>query len=380
MSIGEPNDDDNNDTEEQAQPVEFNEHQREQIYDLKERGLDSTEIREHIEDDRHGVFHDIDRDAVTTGDVYEAYQEYADTLEEEEEEDLNGLEKFGRKCGFVGGAVARIPGQLATSLTTGFLMALPKGETFWRGVHKTAMKKWLKKSDGDVFMHYMDGGMLEFEPVEFAPEDAEEPYTRDMWVGCYSGNEWRAPSGGASTYLAHGKIPSMWAVSDATDVGDHVQARVGEALDMGLQHSLYEDATVEHYVVPEQPESPDGAGGGGDGQAVADGGVRQSPVQIEEEWVDVRNPGSLKDVLVPLVDGDGKGQVVSMEKYYETYPEKTSTEEMKAHEEFGRLAEADEDEFEKAKSIVMWAMLGAVGVVGLVVLLVYLMGSGTISL
>jgi len=294
--------------------------------------------------------------------------------EETTDEGRTAAEKIGHAPGFVAGATARTAGQIATSFAQGFVAALPKGELFYRGIHKTAMKKWLKKSDGDAMMHYVDeGGMLEFEPVEFAPENEEDPYTKNTWVGCYSENEWRTPAGSAQTYLAHGKIPSLWAVADAADVNDDVQARVAEALDLGNDESLYESAQVSYYGLP-------GGDGSANGQAIADGGAQA----VARNVVNVDNPGVLEDVLVPIGEstdgGDTKGQIVSMEKYYEMYPEKTGSEEMRAQEEFGRLAEADEEAWDKAKNIVMWAMIGALGLVGMVVLLVYLMGSGTISM
>jgi hypothetical protein len=290
--------------------------------------------------------------------------------DEEQTEERTIAEKAGYAPGFIAGGIARTAGQISTAFAKGFIAAMPKGEHFYRGIHKTAMKKWLKKSDGDALMHYVDGGMLDFEPVEYAPEEEDEAVEQDMWVGCYSGNRWRASAGRSQTYLAHGKIPSLWACSDATDVGDDVQARVAEALDLGNEKPLYESASVTYYGLP------GGSDGGAGGEAIADGG-RQA---VARNVINVENPGQLDDVLVPIADGEGEGQVVSMEKYYETYPEKIASEEMQMQEERGRLAEADEEAWDKAKSIVMWAMIGAISLVGLVVLLVYLMGSGTISM
>jgi hypothetical protein len=224
---------------------------------------------------------------------------------------------------------------------------VPMTQKMWYGLMNAAYKGLLKTSGGDAIMHVEEEGRLRHVPVKWKTEKDGSPMDDPRWVD-QDGNWWHSNDGTKSTTLKK-QVPTLWASARANELGNSVQAEVAEVLDAGDGKTLTQSAVVNKQVI----QMDESATMGSNGQAMADGG-QQAGVQ---EYVSVDDPGSLRDYLVPLdkalADGDA-GRVVSMDKYYETYPSKVAPEKMKEQENFGRLRELSAGEM---KSFVLKVML-----------------------
>jgi hypothetical protein len=201
---------------------------------------------------------------------------------------------------------------------------LPFTMAFWRGLYKAGLKGIHKKSGADYVGFVNVGGKIKVVPVNW-------DYETNRFINS-SGDWWKAPSEGEYRYsAAGGKVPAIWASASSNHVGSHLQAEVGEALDIGNSRHLYEAAEVQANIeLNAQNLEQDGSG-----TALADGGLENIVVTGER-------PGPFADELVPLTT-DADARVVSMNKYYQTYPEVVDTEEMKNQEVRGELKAANRD-------------------------------------
>jgi hypothetical protein len=196
-----------------------------------------------------------------------------------------------------------------------------------KAVKKGLQMMWKSSSDIDAIGHIMIGGAIKHVPLSYN-------YEKSRWETLNDEDPefWNDQSEANNQYRIAGNVPTVWASSKTNELGSHVQAEVAEALDLGAGRDLYTDAQVNHIKVEGANPGPNGA--------IADGGQAQ---QQGREWVDIHDPGSLEDQLVDLGSGSS-ARVVSMNKYYETYPEKTDTEEMKRQEWRGIESAKDDEE------------------------------------
>jgi len=245
----------------------------------------------------------------------------------------------------------------------GFTRVVPGAQRIWKRVIKAGYNGLYKSSGADMINHVMKEGRLKPVPLTWNNDEKRFEGPNGEW--------WLAGGENEHTLLGPGNTPVAWAAAKSTNLGTKVQAEVAEALDLGYGTRVYTDAEVTFVTVQN-----DQAGAAGSQQAVTDGGG------ITQRMT-VTNPGVLEDYVVPLdplyqaEDGtEAAGRLVSMEKYYETYPETVDSEEMKKQEDRGRLAEQQRD----MGSLVIKLMLLCALIIGIVVLgpdiVAYLFGNG----
>lgn len=221
-----------------------------------------------------------------------------------------------------------------------FSKILPMTERFFRGMLNAGYRGLYGTTDCDAIGHIKVGNELKFVPV-----------TYDYDEGCYEnrhGDYWNVASEGDYEYRVAGRVPAVWASASSNELGSHVQAEVAEAVDQGHDRPLY-DADVNVVL---DAQSATGAG-----QARADGGGYNYSLDID-------NVTDTFDQIVDLSEPDADARVVSMEKYYETYPSVVAPEEMKRQEERGKMAENDRD----YAKLAMKMMLIALAIIAVVVL------------
>jgi len=248
----------------------------------------------------------------------------------------------------------------------GFTRVIPGTQSIWKRVIRIGYNGFYKSSGADLVGHVMKEGRLKQVPMTWNNEKHRFEAGDGDW--------WLAPGENEHTLLGPGNTPCAWAASSATNLGTQVQAEVAEALDFGYGTRLFTNANVTFLTI----KNEDGAGGAASSQqAMADGGGVTKHISVEQ-------PGVLDDHVVPISkiydDGEGNeaaGRLVSMEKYYETYPETVDSEEMKKQEDRGRLAEMDKGEI---TSFAIKMMLLAALIIAIVLLgpdvVQYLLGSG----
>lgn len=296
----------------------------------------------------------LDDDLDPTAEAVETDSAGGDTLREAQP-DLDpgrpwSVQDTDRPGARAGAFLSRQAATFVTNLLLLITRIVPFSQRFWHGLVRAGLKGLHKSAGGDALGFIAEQGRIRVEPVQF-----EREHTR--WVT--QGEEyWNAASEADNTYLIAGRIPAVWAAAEANELGSHVQAEVAEVLDLGGGVDVYESATVQDITVTrELPE------GGGE-PAIADGGAQVNA----ERFISVADPGQYKDTLVSLgqfLGADESGRVVSMNKYYETYPEVVDAEEMKNQEDRGLLAAQDPDAYRK---FVIKVLLIALGMLAIFVL------------
>lgn len=216
---------------------------------------------------------------------------------------------------------------LLVSLLIGFSKILPFTERFFRGLIGAGYRGLYGTTSSDAIGHIKVGNELKLVPVTY-------DYDKQRYENQH-GDYWNVASEGDYEYRVAGKVPAVWASAASNELGSHVQAEVAEALDVGDHQPLY-DADVDVIL-----DAQSGAQG-----AIADGGQGYRLNVDAGEWVD-----ELVDLSVT-----GDARVVSMEKYYETYPSVVAPEEMKMQEERGKMSESDKDYAKLALKMMLIAM------------------------
>lgn len=221
----------------------------------------------------------------------------------------------------------------AEGVIYGLSRALPRGSGFWQKWIKVGYKNLRRSAGADRINHVMKQGHILHRPI-YWHED------RQRWETKGGTNWWNG--GKQHLYQGPGGVPCSWGASEATELGDQVQAEVAEALELGYGADLYRNARVS---INQMTIDADGVDSGN--QAVADGGLVESQEPVMESTLSVDHPGFLEDQVVNLAalftdadyDDIAEGRLVSMEKYYETYPEQVDSEEMQHQEDRGLLAQ-----------------------------------------
>ncbi len=235
-----------------------------------------------------------------------------------------------------------------------FTRFAPMGNKFWKGLINAGYKGLVKSTSGaEGVGHIVEEGRIKHKPVAYKQGGGDGPVDDARWIT--NDGEWfKSPSSAKSTYLAAGRVPSIWASSKQNELGNHIAAETAEVLDMGGEEYVFSDATIHHNQITVE-------GGTGQDGAMADGGTTKHQTK---EYVNTQNPGSLRDVLVPL-GTEADGRVVSMEKFYQVFGEHSDSEEMEEQHMMGRLAEKDPS---GDRSFVLKVLLIAAGLVAIFVL------------
>jgi len=233
---------------------------------------------------------------------------------------LNG-DSWGVRLGeMIGGQL----GQLAANLSLATARVVPFSERFFRALYRLGLRGIHGKSGCDYLGMIQVGGEIKPVPVDW---DHEKQHFENR-----HGDFWKAPSEGEYQYRMAGKVPAIWASSTSNHVGSHMQAQVAEALDLGRSLDVYESANVRVDGATIDASDSDGQ------TAATDGGG------LTNFTVTGMQPGPFADRVVPLTSTDDyDARAVSLEKYYETYPEVVDSEEMKMQEQRGELAINDRD-------------------------------------
>ncbi len=210
---------------------------------------------------------------------------------------------------------------------------VPFSERFWRGLFKAGLKGIHKKSGCDYVGFIQVGGSIKPVPVDWDYDANRFENRHDDW--------WKAPTEGEYRYRMAGNVPVIWASSTSNHVGSHLQAEVAEALDMGHDMDLYKEARITADTVTLNVDDDHSAS---TANAVADGGAITDGRPVADFKINRKEPRGFEDRVVALVNNEKyDGRAVSLDKYYETYPEVVDTEEMKMQEQRGELAMTDQD-------------------------------------
>jgi hypothetical protein len=237
---------------------------------------------------------------------------------------------------------------------------VPFSWRMWRGLLNAGYRGMYKSSGKiDKIGHIIIDGQIKHVPLRYKYERRRYETIEDdpEW--------WESPAEADNEYRVAGSVPTVWASAATTELGSHVQAETAEALDVGQDRAVYQDATVQHVKV----DASDVQAGGQ--QALADGGRGQT------EYVHVSDPGSLADRVIDLSASEGEAaRVISLEKYWQTYPSTEDPDKMQQERLIGRLMERDEDLKDYAMKMLLIAVGGIVGALAVVVLGPRLLGGG----
>ncbi len=216
---------------------------------------------------------------------------------------------------------------------------IPGSSRVWGWLLNTAHRGYVNSTGADMLGYEMKRGHLLPKPLIYNPDSGRwETQDGETW--------WQGREDGVDIYRGPGGVSVAWGSSRANQLGTDVQAQVAEALDMGFGQVLTTGATVNLNKTTATTQ-----------QARADGGVDvQATAQITAQ-----NPGQFSDYVIPInklfVD-DGElvdARLVSMEKYYQTYPETTESEEHQRAEDRARIAESDGDQAAYAMKMLLIA-------------------------
>jgi len=203
-----------------------------------------------------------------------------------------------------------------------------KGEVFWKKMAAASIHNWYKQSGAEALaLNGRPNNHVKIEPVKYL--DSATADGKPGWKAKGRDKVWATGADGRDVDYLGGRTPVIWTDDDAHEIGGRFQARVGEAIDLGKHKPLYRDPEFNVQINAGQEMQ------GGAGQARADGGM-----QIELDKHGVFDG----DSIIDLSSGDAyDGMALSWRKYTETYPETSTTEEMRRQEERGRIAEMDPD-------------------------------------
>ena len=265
--------------------------------------------------------------------------------------------RFGARAG---DAVAGAISTLVLNLMLFGSRVMPGSWKMWKAFWRAGLRGMYKSSKKvETIGHIMVGGEIKPVPLQFDHDEnkyktlADEP----EW--------WETQAEADNEYRIAGSVPTVWASATANEVGSHLQAEVAEAMDLGKDRPLVKDATVRHTTI-----SAGDMSASGNGQAMADGGTSEYTTRATFE-----DPGILEDGLVPL-DWEGDARVVSVRKYYETYPSTEAPEKMDQQRLIGRLMEKDQDREKLVMKLLLIAGAIIVGALGVVEVLPVVLGGG----
>lgn len=233
----------------------------------------------------------------------------------------------------------------------------PGGFSMWRSITRAGYKGMKKSSSADVIGHIIVGGEIKHVPLSFNHE-------REQFETMGDDPEYWETSGEYQDRYQVGPVGTIFASSQSNDVGDHVQAEVQKAMDVGKSEYLYESAQVNHTHIEQKIDPDDGA--------IADGGETTNQYR---EIVSVDDPGSLSDRLIDLGWGkDAEGRVVSASNYWESYPRTPEPEKHDQQRQIGRMMEMDQDRTSLAFKMLLVAGAIVVGSLAAVFVLPELLG------
>ena len=285
---------------------------------------------------------DAEFESVTVGEAY-------DETVPDENPSVNANHRTGAK---IGNAISGALGTFLGNITLTVTRLTPGSLSFWRGMLKASYKGIRKSTGADVLAHVAMAGEIKHVPLEYDYEEGRYKTMDDE-------PEWWETSGEYQDRYHVGQTPTVFCSAQSNDIGDHVQAEVSKALDLGQDEYLYENAQVRNVEV-RQPDP-----GANARDAIADGGSGEVTGRTNQ-FVTVEQPGTLSDRVVDLTWGDADGRVVSMDDYHETYPSTADPKKMDEERQIGRLMERDGDMSNYAFKMLLVAgaiVVGALAVV-----------------
>ena len=198
-------------------------------------------------------------------------------------------------------------------------------------------------------------------------EGDEQGTERTGWKIKGLGDKRYDPSvhGGSTSRM--GKADLIHVNEDDLEQGTWTEATIDSAFQLDRERYLFRDASVN---VVEQTVATDPSLNGGDGAAVADGGVDvdgDGGIEYQTVGYDVsiRQPGVLEDVLVPLQSRTGyDGQLVSWDQYSNLKEEQADQETVRDAKNAGWMA-AKLDDID-GTDLIKWAII--LGIAGAVLL------------
>jgi hypothetical protein len=279
-----------------------------------------------------------------------------DAIQQTREDPADIGERLGQR---IAGAV----GSTVSNIGLFFVGIIPGGGRVSRGLLKAGYKGLSNSSGADVIGHIIVGNTIKHVPLRYNHEREQYETMVDD-----DPEHWETSGEYQDRYSVFGSTGAVFASSQSNDVGDHVQAEVHKAFDLGRSEYLYENAQVNHTHIEVTPDD--------DGQALADGGETEPASQYRER-VSLDDPGSLADELVDLGWGsDVEGRVVSASNYWESYPRTPEPEKHDQQRQIGRFMERDSDAGSQAFKFLLVAGAIVVGSLLAVFVIPELMGGG----
>lgn len=201
----------------------------------------------------------------------------------------------------------------------------------------------MRKASGDVICNviYGDGVVV---PRRATWHSEDKVFETD------NGEEFSAQGVGFDPKRIHGKVPVVWAIRDAAEITEPLEAAIANAKRNGrfrpFQRAEGPDVAVD--IDPDNYGAGQGVGTNG-GQPVADGGMA----------VD-RSVRSGQNEEGRSVDG----QVISFREGYKLFGSKIDQEDMKRQETRGKLAALEDDPWGTAKTVLYVFAAFALGLFG----------------
>jgi hypothetical protein len=225
----------------------------------------------------------------------------------------------------------------------GVTRVVPRGELLWRKVARLGLWRYQQASGANAVGIETIENQARLRPLVKAQADLEEGRAAGWRVKGDDGQPYLDPEGGRTKRLGGADI--LWLDPDHPVPPASWQSRYSVALMLDQKWRVFKNATVEVKQVFDLPE-----GGGGDWEAVADGGhvdpaaLDQEDVAAREE-ISIRDPGSFDRALVDLSAPEGyAGYILDPERAATVQVEEVSTDDLQLAETRGLLAGMLEDD------------------------------------
>lgn len=237
-------------------------------------------------------------------------------------------ERIGAAIGkWVGVSIATATSAASTAVYTGTKFLPFIGEKFWKSAMETSLRRYQKAAGADVVnLCHREAGKIE--PIATNWVEGEDIGDKPGWKAVGEDKVWDPAAEGRGVERL-GKADVIITDEASWQTADPLKMRVSEALDLEKVDPLVTNATLQQTIV----QDPDGMTSGG-GAAVADGGYRAGPVELNAA------EAVPDDYVIDLApdNPNADGMRISARKYKEMDLTKTSAEEMKNQEIRGKLA------------------------------------------
>jgi hypothetical protein len=230
------------------------------------------------------------------------------------------------------------------------------GAKMYKKIAIGALYKYHKRSGGDAIgLNHKPSDQLDLLPTKYDQklgETSESP----GWQVKDGERTWEESAQGKSIGFI-GRTPVVMLDDDADSIGSWLDARVTDAIDKGRMREL---VRVDEGTFKAEITYPNGAGAGGQGPAMADGGAN-----VWKDFEPAHTP-IFEDMLIDVGSDEGfNGSAVSFSNYKDTDRDSTSQEKLKMAEERGRLMGMDPERL-KSWMLKIFAIAAGLALAGLV--------------